>query len=319
MNIQNKEIINDYLTVYNEIKTKLDKNISDDTIKIVSLFYSISNKPFQLQLFEDMSERINNEVGFSSINGELRFIISTILIIKYDYPFTKVRVLIDNIELVNDYELFTKYSLFIGFLLLDEKDVKKRLNNSKDIYFEMQERHYFITGEEDYSFSILLSESVNNTNNLMDCIEYYYKQLADDCFKRGNSLQLLSHVLTLIVRDNYKDKVINNCIQIYKCMKEEGIKVKGVIYALIGLVSTAVKEEDIDLIIKEIKEVYNYLNNIKSFKRNKEFNLIVSILVAINLKDDNKYINYCINKNKTNIDYSLLVIILSKNILRVVK
>ncbi|GKX28662.1 hypothetical protein SH1V18_11420 [Vallitalea longa] len=313
MNVKNEEILKNYLSIYNEIKSEIDKDTSNDTIKTVALLYSISNKPFQLELFDEMSERIKSKVGFSTLSGELRFIISTILIIKYEYPFTKINYLLDNIKLVGEFDLYSKYSLFIAFILLDEKDVKKRLEDSRNIFYDMQDNHSFITGEEDYTFSVLLSEAGKNNSTLMEEIDYYYKNLAKDCYRRGNNLQLLSHVLALVVTEDKKDVVIENCIAIYKSMKQKGFKIKGIIYALIGLMS-AVISEDIELAIIEINEVLHVLNNTKYFKKNKSFNLVVAILIVINLKDQDNHTLYYIgdNKFKTNLQYSLIVAILSK-------
>lgn len=313
MNTKNKKTINNYLSIYNEIKSELDKDISNETIKIVALLYSISNRPFQLELFDEMSEMIKSKVGFSPLSGELRFIIATILIIKYDYPFTKISFLLDNIQLVNEFDLYSKYSLFIAFILLDEDDVKKRLEASRDIFYDMQDHHSFITGEEDYTFSVLLSEAGKDKAKLMEEIDYYYKNLAKDCFRRGNNLQLLSHVLALVVTEDKRDIVIDNCITIYKSMKQKGMKIKGVIFALIGLMS-AVVLEDIELEVIEINEVYHLLNSTKYFKKNKNFNLVVSIFTVLDLKDNNNHTLYYIGDDKfqTNLQYSLLVAILSK-------
>lgn len=313
MNVKNAEILKNYLSIYDEIKSKIDKDTSNDTIKIVALLYSISNKPFQHELFDEMSERIKNKVGFSSLSGELRYIIATILIIKYKYPFTKINFLLDNINIVREFDLYSKYCLFIAFILLDEKDVRKRLEDSSNIFYDMQDDHSFITGEEDYTFSVLLSEAGKNSFNLMEEIDYYYKSLAKDCYRRGNSLQLLSHVLALVVTEDKKDVVIENCITIYKSMKQKGFKIKGVIYALIGLMS-AVVSDDIELAVTEINEVVHVLNNTKYFKKNKSFNLVVAILIVINLEDQDNHTLYYIGDNtfKTNLQYSLVVAILSK-------
>lgn len=312
MNVKNDEAIHHYLSIYNEIKSELDHKISNETLKIVSLLYAISNRPFQLQLFKEMGERIKSKVGFTTLSGELRFIIGTILIIKYDYPFTEINRLLDNIKLVDEYDLYTKYSLFIAFILLDEKDVKKRLEDSREIFFDMQDHHSFITGEEDYTFSVLLSEEGNDSANLMDEMEYYYRHLAKDVFRRGNSLQLLSHVLTLIVQDN-KDAVIKNCVSIYKSMRQHRFKIKGIIYALIGLMG-AVAPEDIELKMTEINDVFQYLGKTQYFKKNKEFNLVLAILIVINLKHQDHHTLYSIGDDdlKINLQYSLLVAILSK-------
>ena len=313
MNIKNENTLNNYLSIYTEIKSKIDKNTSNDTIKIIALLYSISDKTFQLELFNEMSERIKSKVGFSSLSGEFRFIIATILIIKYDYPFTKINYLMDNIKLVGEFDLYSKYSLFIAFILLDEKDVRRRLEDSRNIFYNMQDNHSFITGEEDYTFSVLLSEAGKNSDTLMEEIEYYYKNLSKDCYRRGNNLQLLSHILTLVVNEDKKDVVIENCILIYKSMKQKGFKIKGVIYALIGLMS-AVPLDDIELAITEINDIFRILNNTKYFKKNKNLNLVISILIIINLEDEDNHTLYYIgnNKFKTNLQYSLVVTILSK-------
>lgn len=311
MNDKNKESINDYLNAYNEIKNKIQISLSNESIKLIALLYNISKKPFYVELFEEIGQRIKNKIGYSNNTKDMPYVIGTILNIKYEYPFTEINRLLQNMKIVEEYELYKDYSLFIAFILLDENNIKERLEKSRKTFYNMQDRHSFITGEDDFTFSILLSEINKDTNALMDNVEYYYRALAKDCFKRGNSLQLLSHVVTLMDH-NDKDKVINNCSYIYKMMKHHRMKMKDTIYALIGLMGT-VMEDQIELKILEIKQVMEYLNNTKYFKKSKEFNLIMAILTVIELQDIDTNAIYYIgdDTSKKTISYSLIIAILS--------
>ncbi|MCT4596665.1 MAG: DUF4003 domain-containing protein [Vallitalea sp.] len=310
MNEKNKESIDSYLNTYYDIKKQIQIPLSNELIKIIALLYNISNKPFQVELFEEIGERINKKIGYSSNAGEMPYVMGTILNIKYEYPFTEINRLLHIIKIIEQYELYKDYSLFIACILLDEDNIKDRLEKSRNTFYNMQDRHSFITGEDDFTFSILLSELSKDTNALMDDVEYYYRALAKDCFKRGNSLQLLSHVVTLMENDN-KDKAIENCIYIYKVMKQHRMKIKDIIYALIGVMSTVMEEQQ-ELIIVEIKEVMEYLNNTKLFKKSKEFNCIMGIFTVIKLQEyDSKGLYHIGNTSKKTISYSLLIAILS--------
>ncbi|QUI21332.1 DUF4003 family protein [Vallitalea pronyensis] len=318
MRLENKEMIQQYLNTYHEVKSALRKEISNETIKIVALLYTISNRPFQDELFQEISARIKSKVDFSDLNGELRYILSTIIILKYDYPFTKINLLFSNLQIVDEFDLYVNHRLFIAFMLLDESNVKKRLQAASNIFYDMQDHHAFITGEEDYALSILLSGLDDSNENLMNQVEYYYKQLAKDCFKRGNALQLLSHVLTLMQLDN-KDDAIKTCIFMYKRMRHEGLKVKGVMMGLFGLISAVINfnDNDAELFITEFKEIYQFMGNTKFFKKNKVYNMIIAILIMLGIHDKNQHTCYVIGQGNKQIslDYALVAAILIEGIL----
>lgn len=318
MRLENKEMIQQYLDTYHEVKSALRKEISNETVKIVALLYTISNRPFQDELFQEISARIKSKVDFSDLNGELRYILSTIIILKYDYPFTKINLLFNNLQIVDEFDLYVNHRLFIAFMLLDENNVKKRLQAASNIFYDMQDLHAFITGEEDYALSILLSGLDDTNENLMNQVEYYYKQLAKDCFKRGNALQLLSHVLTLMQLDN-KDDAIKTCIFMYKRMRHEGLKVKGVMMGLFGLISAVINfnDNDAELFITEFKEIYQFMGNTKFFKKNKVYNMIIAILIMLGIHDKNQHTCYVIGQGNKQIslDYALVAAILIEGIL----
>lgn len=318
MRLENKEMIQQYLQIYHEVKSALGKDISQETVKIVALLYTISNRPFHDELFQEISARIKSKVDFSDLNGELRYILSTIITLKYDYPFTKINLLFNNLQIVDEFDLYVNHRLFIAFMLLDEKHVKERLQSASDIFYDMQDHHAFITGEEDYALSILLSSVDESKENLMDQVEYYYKRLAKDCFKRGNALQLLSHVLTLMQLEQ-KEEAISTCIFMYKRIHREGFKIKGIMMGLFGLLSAVVNfdEGDAELFITEFKEIYQYISNTKFFKKSKEYNMIIAMLIQLGINDQNQHTCYVIGQGskKVSLDYSLVAAILIEGIL----
>lgn len=318
MRLENKEMIEKYLSTYHQVKTVLGKELSHDTVKIVALLYTISNRPFQEELFQEIGARIKSKVDFSDLNGELRYILSTIIILKYDYPFTKINRLFENLLIVDEFDLYVNHRLFIAFMLLDEDDVRKRLHAASDIFYDMQDHHAFITGEEDYALSILLSSIDHTSENLMSQVEYYYKQLAKDCFKRGNALQLLSHVLTLMQLED-KEDAIEICIYLYKHMRHSGYKIKGIMMGLFGLVGAIMdfEEGDMELFMAEFGDIYKYLSNTRYFKKNKEYNMIIAMLILLGIGDENQHTIYVIGhgNKKVNLDYSLVAAILIEGIL----
>ncbi len=299
MRLENKEMIQQYLQTYHEVKSVLGKDISQETVKIVALLYTISNRPFQDELFQETSARIKSKIDFSDLNGELRYILATIITLKYDYPFTKINLLFDNLQIVDEIDLYVNHRLFIAFMLLDEENVKQRLQVASDVFYDMQDHHAFITGEEDYALSILLSGLDGSKENIMNQIEYYYKHLAKKCFKKGNEIQLLSHVLTLMQLEQ-KEQAISTCLFIYKRMRHEGFRIKGIMMGLFGLVSTVVNldEGDIELFIAEFKEIYQDLSNTKFFKKSKQYNMIIAILIQLGINDQNTHTCYVIGNGR---------------------
>ncbi len=68
---------------------------------------------------------------------------------------------------------------------------------AKVIFDQMNKRHFWLTGSDDYIYACLLANSDLSIDEINDSCRYYYDALSDAEIKNNNALQSVSHVLTL--------------------------------------------------------------------------------------------------------------------------
>lgn len=102
--------------------------------------------------------------------------------------------------------LLTKYP--------DEHDHEDKINRALSIYKGMKDKHVFLTSAGDYPLAVLLAGSDMETGELIDYIEAFYQKLNQAGFRKGNDLQFLSHILSLLPeRDS--DQLVARSLRIY--------------------------------------------------------------------------------------------------------
>ncbi|XBO86654.1 DUF4003 family protein [Bacillus licheniformis] len=110
----------------------------------------------------------------------------------------------------------------------DEHDHEGKINRALSIYKGMKDKHVFLTSAGDYLLAVLLAGSNMETGELIDYIEAFYQKLSQAGFRKGNDLQFLSHILSLMPeRDS--DQLVARSLRIYdeltKSIKDRSLSI----------------------------------------------------------------------------------------------
>lgn len=281
--------VNEYANIYEQLYKSLKWKVSDTrTLMMVASMYVVNQKPFDLQRFLEISDGIKKNVGmFSTLNSPHRFTYAAMLDIRFENPMDKF------IELLNIYDQLIEskfsretFTYLCAYLLLADDtigDLQTRIERSMTFYKGMKSYHFFLTSSSDYPLAVLLAKEEGSVDELLETMEYFYENLAQNGFWKGNDLQFLSHILTLHSSD--KNIVTDRCITLLDEFKRRGdIKLRKLHYPVLGLLSfleNGVQELD------RIKEIHSQLNQNKLFKWNKDINLILVINFVMSEKIEN--------------------------------
>lgn len=275
-----------YLNIYNDLNKKLNWHAQSQILMMIPLVYILNDVDFDLDEFIEMSNYIKDESGFfSPLHSHQRFPTAAILICKFKDPKSSFGKLMKYQERLIDKGFKDCPYLAISALALmttdthsESEDLECRLDKAIELYKGMKSNHFFLTSHSDYPTAILLSQHREPVGELMEEIEYYYDKLSERCFKKGNELQLLSHILMMAKMEN-RDFIIDRCCELYNSVTSQGLKVKRLHYSQIGLMS--VIDADLSEEIQHIKEATEILSQQKGFRWNKHLNLMISIIIVI--------------------------------------
>ncbi|GFZ30672.1 hypothetical protein CSC2_11980 [Clostridium zeae] len=137
----------------------------------------------------------------------------------------------------------------------------KSIERMARFYDGMKKNHFWITSSDDYVYAAILATTDFNIEETLNKVENYYDVLSKDGFYKGNSLQTLSHILALSEGD-----VEENCrrtVALYKKLKGEKCKLRYDALATLGLL--ALLSIDVDTLVSEIKEVYDYIHSVDGY------------------------------------------------------
>ncbi|WP_026896171.1 DUF4003 family protein [Clostridiisalibacter paucivorans] len=277
-----------YMDIYTDMRLKFKWKLPSQVLGMLPLIYVINDKKFDMELYEDVVDYIKKNTGFfSPIKSQQTYSIAALLISNYEDPKYKFDQLLVCIDKMKEYGF--KKGPYLGissFILLEEKDLDKRLENTSKIFKGMKENHKFLTSQDDYPLAIMLAKDLKDEEKVILDMEYYYASLAETKFKKGNELQLMSQLLTLSESD-LRDSIVERCKEMYNIFKQNNIKVRRVLYPSIALL--VLFNVDLEKEINTLKDLINRFKNEKHFKWNRDINIILSIiLLLLNTIDKNK-------------------------------
>lgn len=296
----------EYIDIYNKL---IHLDVPDKIACYVSLIYKVENKEFIKEAYLDLTKIINNKFDFSIMGNKLAYIFSSLLLVKYEFPFVKVNQLIKTVELIHNIGFETKVVDFMAYIIMDEEEKVKLLDDTDIIYKQIQSTHSFITNEEDYLHCLSFARTGKKVETLLSESQYYYDNLNNKWFQKKDVIQLLANELVLV--DGNKEDLIHKMLEILEKLKNYKIRLKSEQYLLMCLLLDV---KNFDNVLIRIKSEYDTLK--EYYKDDKIIieNLYV-ILVLINI---NKY-NDEISRNKYNVNNvmnHILLIILIKYLKR---
>lgn len=144
---------------------------------------------------------------------------------------------------------------------LDQYEPERVAGKAFKIYKSIKLKHKFLTGSDDYAFTVMLAMNEKTVEEIVEETERCYLELKKD-LSSGNAVQSLSHVLAMDER-SYEEKCQRVTI-IYNKLRDRGYKFgKGSELVTLGVLEMI--DCDIDELVDNIAETDIYLKSFSGF------------------------------------------------------
>lgn len=234
---------------------------------LAALTYTLKNKEFDKQRVENVKKAIKENTGvFSNYRGYTSFILAMLLCCQYDNPEEKLIELLSFDRKLRDAgfknSMYLPVASYAVSLTSDYANVDQKASKAYEIYAEMKKNHPWLTSGDDYPLCVLLADSDNSTNLVVENIEDCYRYLNEFGFSKGNGLQFLSHILSFSNEDN-RIKA-QRCRDIFTILKENKLKLYTNYYAALGFLT--IIGDNNNSAIESVIDVAKYLKDLKKYK-----------------------------------------------------
>ncbi|WP_144463584.1 DUF4003 family protein [Siminovitchia fortis] len=263
-----------YIEVYEELRKKMKWKVTDNKILMtIASFYAMNQKPFEMESYLMIAEGIKKQAGiFSSIKSESRYIAAAMLDVGFEHPEKQIPALFAAYDELTSAKFRKGIFTYIAASVLiknsgsDPNDYRPVITRAKEIYDGMKKEHLFLTSAEDYPLAMLLA--ARGADDVIERNERFYDDLNRNGFRKGNHLQMLSHILTLDEVES-PEVLVNRATQVFDKFKEVGMKQKTLYYPVMGMLAMIPPAE---LDMQEVYQAYVHLNQTKQFKWQKDLN-----------------------------------------------
>jgi hypothetical protein len=269
--------IETYKDIYADLKKRLRWKVTDTrSLMMIASLYVLNNKDFDDDRLEEVADHIKKEVGFfTTLNSHQRYIFAAMLYTRFQPPEEKVTEFIEAYKsLVDAGFSMGAYTYISAMVLINEEGGSEEIASlAMEVYKKMRKKHFFLTGQSDYPLAMLLAQRTQDTDKLIDHIEYFYEKLNQSGFYKGNDLQTMSHILSL-AEDVDPDELVTRCTEIFDRLKEEGIRPKSMFYPQIAMLAFLTDGRDH---IVSVKEIHDILNSEIRWQKDMNFMMAVTL------------------------------------------
>jgi hypothetical protein len=279
--------IETYKDIFTDLKKRIRWKVSDArSLMMIASLYVTNNKVYDGDRFEEMADFIKKEVGvFSTLKSHHRFTFAAMLDTRFPSPEEKFTDFIQVYEALVE-EGFSRgtYTYIAAMVVITEEGNSAELaSRAMNVYKEMRQKHFFLTGQSDYPLAMLLAQREQNTAAIVDHIESLYEKLNQSGFYKGNDLQTMSHILSL-VEDVSLDELVTRSTELFDTLKEEGIRPKSRFYPQIAMLAFMKNGKEQ---ITQVKEILESLNSDKLFKWQKDINFMMAVTLHLSDQMEN--------------------------------
>ncbi|MGR3763188.1 DUF4003 family protein [Rossellomorea sp. NS-SX7] len=277
-----------YKDVYAKLKKSLRWKVSDArSIMMIASLYVTNNKTYAPVRLDEIAERIRKELGFfNTLQSHHRYTFAAMLDTRFLHPEKSIKSFIQSYKALVD-EGFTMgpYTYISAMVLISGEEISDGTSSrAMEVYKKMRKKHFFLTGQSDYPLAMLLARRTQDTDMLIEQIEYFYEQLNQSGFHKGNDLQTMSHILSLN-EDVDSNVLVTRCKEIFDMLKDEGIRPKSMFYPQIAMLSFITNGSDHIAAVMEILESLN-----TDIRWQKDMNFIMAVTLHLSDQIENSSI-----------------------------
>ena len=232
--------------------------------RLVAMQYAKTSKPVDCEAIQRCHKLIKESTGvFSTFRGNLVLFVAALLSMSNDprkqFDDTlKVYGLLKETRLrASDYLVVAAYEIAAQ---ANPYDFVHAADRTRAFYDGMKSNRFFLTGYDDYIFAAMLGLSDLDVVSGTERIERLYSRLKGEFWDR-NSTQALAQVLVLGGSD---DTAIERVLALRDAFRERKIKMDKS-YTLSTLGILAMLPVEIDTIVHDIGEAFNYMRAQKGF------------------------------------------------------
>lgn len=250
-----------------------------------AMYHAIKEENVDIVALERIKDYLKDEIGrFSYFRGTNEGFFINLLYFQEDYRtfFKNTLNVYDKLRKIgfsrNAYLPLAAYTIN-NQVPIDNQDYK--IDRMKNIYQRMKKNHFWLTNAEDYIFASMLALTHKDEESIIEDVEACYKGLNDNGFSRGNALQAISN--TLAISDESSEEKIKKVIHLNNELKRQKVKFGHFAGYLLGII--ALIDTDSEKIVQDIKEINDYLNNVKGYgfwSLDRDMRMILSISLVTN-------------------------------------
>lgn len=231
--------------------------------RLGALFYANAGRKADPEAIKAAKEFIKENTGFFSCFKETTFFALAVMLSLEENPketFRKTLKVYDEMKMDGFHSsVYLTLASFSIARQIPAEEIPAVINKAKGIYDAMKKEHRFLTSTDDYGYAAMLAMSDRTISQAIADMEYCYELLKPE-FGAGNSLQSLTHVLTL-AEETAEVKCLK-ARKIYDTLSAKGCKFSK--YNVLSALGTLVFiEEDVDTLGNEIKMIYERLLDAK--------------------------------------------------------
>jgi hypothetical protein len=224
-----------------------------------AMIHATKGKKVNTDRLQEIKKYIKDETSWTSyFRSTNQFIFANLLSFEEDYKncFRDMQTVYGKLKSAGFKN--SPYLPLASYTLVKEADREQwdnKIQKMRGFYDKMKKNHFWLTSSDDYVFAAVLAASDLDIEQTSQRIENCYNLLSKEKFYKGNDLQTLSHILAIgEEEDSYK---CSKAVRLYNKLSDEKCKLQYNGLATLGVLTLVA--QDIDEIVRDIKEVQDYI------------------------------------------------------------
>ncbi|MGF6356215.1 hypothetical protein ABIE27_004132 [Paenibacillus sp. 4624] len=226
--------------------------------RLAALLYVVENKSIDPEAIQQSNDLMKQHTKrFSAFRGPSSFHIAAMLSLTTDQltrlqHTIQVHDLMKEIKFRNsDYLVMAAYQIAAQ---VPPDQFQHTVERAKSFYDRMKEEHPFLTGHDDYIFTVMLAFSDLEVDTAIAHMEQFYRELKPN-FSAKNSVQTLTHIL--VIGDGGPE-VSERLLALSEAFRSRNLRMDKT-YTLPSLALFALLPAEIDLLVDQVVETYDWL------------------------------------------------------------